>query len=105
MNVSGKHGVHLDLNHGGSVLDDEFGVSHLGVADFPNGEACFMESVGDFLKSGCDGTKGLGSRERMIGKDQIEIDGETGHVPHEEVDGCASLEREKIPSEYIGGNP
>ncbi len=41
----------------------------------------------------------------MIDKDQIEVDGEAGHVPHEEVDGCASLERKEVPSEYIGCNP
>jgi hypothetical protein len=37
----------------------------------------------------------------MIDKNQIKVDGETWHVPHEEVDSRASLERKDFPIEHI----
>ena len=100
-----KNGVHLDLNHGGFVLDHELGVSHLVVANLSNGEACFVKAVTDLLEPRRDCAKGLGSRECVIDKDEIEVDGETWHVPHKEINGCATLESKEISREHVGGNP
>jgi hypothetical protein len=57
-----------------------------------------MDRIGDALECQL-------AWQRVVGKHQVEIHGESWHVAHEEVDGRAALEREGVVEEHERRNP
>lgn len=52
----------------------------------------------------CDLLQCLFARQGMVGEDQIEIDGQAGHVAYEKIDGRAALEGKYVALEHERGN-
>ena len=59
-----------------------------------------VEPVGRLPHGFAYALKRLVAPQAIIGKHQVEIDGQARHVPNEQVDGRAALERECVVGEY-----
>ena len=101
MNGAAKHGVDLDLDHRGALIDEQFGIAHLLVAYGARGEPGFLETPGDGLEACRDFLQGRLPRGRAVHIDEIEIHRKAWHFTDEEVDGRAPFEREGLSLENI----
>lgn len=68
-------------------------------------EALLLQTGGRFTKGLVDARKRLFARNRMIGKQQIEVDRKSRHVSQKEINGRAALERERIVNKHKGRDP
>jgi hypothetical protein len=92
--VQAEHVIHLHLDAGAVLLDEELHLITLRTGSRFRGEPQLGQLCFDATEKLGEGLEGLVPTRLVVGVDEVEIDREAGHVPQEEVDRRSALQGE-----------
>src|ERR1039457_5393258 len=94
MHCSAHHEVHLDFQLDVAASHQELGFAGICGCNRVRQESPCRQSLRSVPDCFVDACQRLFPWKRVVGKDQIEIDGEARHIAHKKIDGRAALECE-----------
>jgi hypothetical protein len=98
------HVVDLDLDLDAVALHQQLGLAGRGHACEMGLESPRPERCGGLAERGLDGAERRFTRQGVVRQHQVQVDRQARHVPHEKIDGRATLERKGFIGKDKGGD-
>ncbi len=97
--------IHLDFDLNRVLSDEQLGRASIRRSLRMGLESLLLQARNGLTDSIVDALECLLARQGVVGKYQVEVDRKPRHVAHEEVDGCATLERKGVVDEHERRDP